>query len=89
MALKVNQDGKFEREKKIPKYYEPRIEWVEITPEMADKYLKDKLSWRKCTEIGKSIRYSTESIAKVFRNPPQKVNKIIWDAIVVNVKEPS
>lgn len=88
--MKVLPNGEIKKVKSMPKYYQPRITWVEITPKLANKYLKNSISWRKATEIGKSIRYSTESIHKVFRNPPKRVNKVIWDAITafLDVKEP-
>lgn len=90
MSLNINKYGEIEAVKKTPKYYQPRINWVKITPKIADKYLKDKLSWSDCTQIAKSISYSTESIHKVFRNKPEKVNQVIWDAITafLDVKEP-
>lgn len=86
--MKVDKQGLI-NEKKTPKYYQYRIKWVFITDEIADKYLKNKLSWTECTLIAKSINYSTESIHKVFRNKPKKVNKVVWDAILayLNVKD--
>jgi len=78
------------KEKKEPKYYKYRIDWVHPTPEMIKKHLKDGFSYRECAEIGRPIKYSAEHIHQIFKNKPQRVNKIVWDAIVAytNVKEP-
>lgn len=87
MSLKVTKDGEIRKEPK--RYYEHRIVWVELTTKMIAKYLKTIPSYRERIKIAKSINYTEESISKVFRNPPKKVNKVIWDAIVafLDVKE--
>src|ERR1044071_4206454 len=85
MAVIINQDGKMSKEKKIPKYYEPRIEWVDITPALAKKYLSKELRNPDHIAIGKSISYSAEYIRQILVNKPDKVNKRVWDAIVAYV----
>jgi len=81
MSLKVTPQGEIKKEKQMPKYYQPKIEWVQISPEMKKKYLAKLLPRAECIAIGKGIRYSSESIAYVFRKKPDRVNKVIWDAI--------
>lgn len=82
MAIKVTKDGEMKSTKKIPKYYEPRITWIDITEEMKKKYLSTAPSRRECENMGKTINYSGESFAKLFTHKPNKVNKKIWDVLM-------
>jgi len=70
------------KERKEPKYYEPRREWVEITDKDKEKILEPAPGNATYTAIGKSIRYSAESIRRVFVLKPDSVNKVVWEAIL-------
>ncbi len=66
----------------MAKYYEYKIEYQEITPELRQKYLSVCPGRRQQIEIAKPLGVSAETIRKVFKHNPERVNKRIWDGIV-------
>lgn len=68
--------------KKIPKFYEYKIDWVVITPEMKATIFSKPLKYRQYNELGRSCNYSPEYFAQIFRSPPDKLNRVVYNAIV-------